>query len=137
MKYKRMKKLLVVEDEPRTLRVLQRTLKRRGYCVEATADACEAIRLGRTFRPHVLLTDWLLKGDKSGIDIATALRQDDPQLAIVFVTGLPITALKTVSQHLANCVFLEKPVRLHQIESALAQSMSHARDLPQPDCRDH
>lgn len=128
-----MKKLLVVEDEPRTLRVLQRSLKRRGYFVQVAANASDAIDIGRDFRPDMLLTDWLLKGEHSGLDVATVLRQLDPKLPIVFVTGLPVAALRAAARHLTHCVFLEKPVRLQQIEAAMAQSVEQARHLSQPD----
>ena len=66
-------KILVVEDQPRQRAILHKWFSQRGYEVEVAATAGDAIALGQTFQPHILLTDWTLQGGRTGLDVAEAL----------------------------------------------------------------
>lgn len=119
-----MTKLLIVEDEVRALLALERGMARRGYVVETAETAQEAIEKGHRFQPDILLTDWLLKGEQGGLQVAERLRQINPCLPIVFVTGLPIPPLRDAASYLQPCLFLAKPVRLDAIDEALRQAFT-------------
>ena len=123
-----MTKLMIVEDEVRALLALQRGMTRRGYVVETAETAQEAIEVALRFQPEILLTDWLLKGEQGGLQVAERLRQLNPRLPIVFVTGLPIPPLKAAAAYLQPFLFLAKPVRLDVIDAALRQAMDTFED---------
>lgn len=120
-----MTKILLVEDEARALRVMHRVLTRHGYEVQTATHADEAIQIGRTFAPHVLLTDWRLGGAYDGIYVAETLRDLDPDLAIVLFSGLAIDALQAAASHLPRCVFLQKPFDLRTLETALQRALQY------------
>ena len=121
-----MTRILVVEDEIRALQVIQRGLLRRGYEVAVAATACEAISLAHSFKPQVLLTDWLLKDTHNGLDVAEALRELNPALVLVFFSGVPMDKLRAAANHLQPCTFLEKPFGLQTLEACLQQAMHNA-----------
>ena len=58
--------ILVVDDDPQTLRYVRDTLTREGYVTTVAADPIEASRLMREIRPHLALLDLMLPG-KDGI----------------------------------------------------------------------
>lgn len=118
-----MTRLLIVEDEVRALLALQKGMARRGYMVEIAETADDAIAAGRRFQPDILLTDWLLKGERGGLQVADALRQLNARLPIVFMTALPISPLRAVAAYLQPYVFLAKPVRFDVIDRALRQAL--------------
>jgi two-component system OmpR family response regulator len=120
-----MTRVLVVEDEIRALEVIQRGLLRRGYEVAVAATARDAISLARSFKPQVLLTDWLLKDTHNGLDVAEALRELNPALVLVFFSGVPMDKLQAAARHLQPCSFLEKPFGLHTLEACLQQALHH------------
>lgn len=118
-------KVLVVEDEARALRVIHRALTRHGYEVHTATNADDAIRIGRTFAPDVVLSDWLLGGTYDGIYVAETLRAIDSDLALVLFSGLAINALQAAASHLSPCIFLQKPFGLQQLETSLQRALQN------------
>ncbi len=61
-------RILVVDDDPMTLRNVRDTLSRAGYSLLVTGDPEEALRLYESERPRLALLDLLLPGS-DGIDL--------------------------------------------------------------------
>jgi CheY-like chemotaxis protein len=82
------KTVLVVDDEPDVLRLLQSILTAEGYEVVAARGADAAIKafegLGRC--PDLLLTDVVMPG-MSGPMLVDHLRQLAPDLKVLFMSG--------------------------------------------------
>jgi two-component system cell cycle sensor histidine kinase/response regulator CckA len=80
--------VLVVDDEPDVLRLIQSILTEDGFEVVSakTADAAikEYERLGR--RPDLLLTDVVMPG-MSGPMLVDHLLQIEPELKVLFMSG--------------------------------------------------
>ena len=65
------RRILVVDDDPGTRRVVAALFSRDGHRVEAAASGAEALRLARTERFDLILADRLAAAD--GVPLATAL----------------------------------------------------------------
>lgn len=102
-------RILVVEDQPAPRNVLAKIIARGGYEVQAASSAREAVEIGSSFCPHLLLADWLLQDNFSGLQVAEALRATQPGLSIIFLTGLPTDRLSEQARHVQPCTFIEKP----------------------------
>ena len=77
--------VLVVDDDPETLRHVRDALAAAGYAPHLTGEPGEAARLVRTVQPRLVLLDLMLPG-RDGI----ALMQDLPELAgvpVIFISG--------------------------------------------------
>ena len=96
-------KVLVVDDELLSSSFLCLSLDDEGYSTRSASNAEEAINISSEFKPDILITDWMLKDGKDGIEIAHALVKDNPAIKIIFITGM------------ASHVIIEKPVDLNQI----------------------
>lgn len=83
------RKILVVEDEPLVRSLIASKLTADGFRVETAATAVEARKLAETSEPDLALLDIELGHGPSGLDLAAILREQDPGLAIVFLTHLP------------------------------------------------
>ncbi len=70
---KKMKKILIVEDEPFTLKLYTHRLEAEGYLVSATTQASEAIRLATEKKPDLFIIDLMLE-DGNGFDVIKKLR---------------------------------------------------------------
>lgn len=81
-------KILIVDDDPLTLDLLEQELSGNGYAVERAAGGTEALDKVETFRPDVILLDYGLP-DLDGIEVLRRLRQDDRYKAVpvIVVTG--------------------------------------------------
>jgi len=97
--------ILLVEDEPATLKISRILLESWGYRVLEAKNAGEAIEIFNALEIPVslLLTDVIMPG-MSGPELAERLRKLQPDLRVVFMSGYP-------SAHLQgkNAAFLPKP----------------------------
>ncbi|MBP2279927.1 two-component system phosphate regulon response regulator PhoB [Psychrobacter sp. PL15] len=68
--------ILIVEDEPAIREMIVMTLEMAGFdCLQAV-DIPEAHQQVVDHRPALILLDWMLPGDKSGVDFCRMLKKD-------------------------------------------------------------
>ena len=78
-------RILVVDDDPETLRYVRDALSTAGYAALVTGDPRELAHLIRTRRPHLVLLDLMLPGP-DGIELMARV----PELAdlpVIFISG--------------------------------------------------
>ncbi len=68
-------KLLLVEDDPALLELLEYRFRNEGYDVRATPDGDEALILASEDVPDLVILDWMVEGT-SGIEVCRRLRRD-------------------------------------------------------------
>jgi CheY-like chemotaxis protein len=97
--------ILLVEDEPSLLAVTRRVLVSIGYAVLAAGSPEEAQRIasGQTAPIDLLLTDVVMPG-MNGQRLAATLRQRQPGLRCLFMSGYPAEAVLEEGAH-----FIQKP----------------------------
>ena len=125
-------RIMIVEDEPVTATVLERTLSRSGYSVAGVAasgqDAIE--RTGRV-KPDLVLMDIHLEGPIDGIEAAKQIRTRFG-IPIIYLTGY--ADANSVQRAMATGPesYLLKPIRKEElvanIEMALCKSESHSHE---------
>lgn len=81
------KRVLVVDDEPRIVKVLRIKLSLSGYDVITTTSGAEAIELVRTHEPDIMLLD-ILMPDVTGMDVLDRVRSFS-QIPVIVFTGRP------------------------------------------------
>jgi adenylate cyclase len=104
-------KILVVDDTPQNIKVLDAILSPRGYRVVTARSGAEALQKVRDDTPDLVLLDILMPG-MSGYEVAQHLR-DDPAtrvLPIVMVTALGAQEEKVKAIEAGADDFLTKPV---------------------------
>ncbi|HOU53504.1 MAG TPA: diguanylate cyclase [Myxococcota bacterium] len=80
-------RVLVVDDDRLTRRMLERYLTDLGYEVIAAQDGAEALRILETRRVPIVLTDWEMPGI-SGLELVRRIREDPeaPFRYLIFLT---------------------------------------------------
>lgn len=79
--------ILIVDDSPTEVHVMQKALERHGYKTAAAADGAEGIKLAREMHPDLIFMDIVMPG-MNGYQ-ATRTLASDPQtstIPIVMVT---------------------------------------------------
>ena len=104
-----MAKILVIDDEPVYLSLLTSVLKRDGHEVTTAETGENAVELGRTTCPDVLLADWAMKSGMSGLDAARALRKANSRLGIIIMTGYSAADMGSEASDLEGLAVLRKP----------------------------
>jgi CheY-like chemotaxis protein len=105
------KRLLVVDDEEPVLRLLVRVLSIDNYEIQSAESGVEAARLLETpgsFGVDLLVTD-LMMPKMNGRELAALVRQRDPSVRVLYVTGFADTLFKGVNELGDGESFIEKP----------------------------
>ena len=81
--------ILVVDDDPVSLKVLALAVQRLGHEVIRATDGADALALYRRLRPRVVVSDWCMP-NMSGVELCQQIRGDADveQLYILLVTSL-------------------------------------------------
>ena len=69
--------ILVVDDEPANLILLEELLRSQGYEVLLAASGTEALELAKTTLPDLVLLD-IMMPDLDGFEVCSDLRKDEP-----------------------------------------------------------
>jgi two-component system, response regulator RegA len=111
--------MLVVDDDYSFCQVLLRALTRRGIAAMAAHELTSALLLAEQHRPQRALIDLKL-ADASGLDVISALKQLQPDIEIVMLTGYSsiATAVEAVKRGAIN--YLCKPVGADDILDAFS-----------------
>ncbi len=117
--------IIVVEDDPLVRDVVVKILKNLGYAVREAADGRGALRTLHAFPEAVLLlTDVVLPGAMSGLDVARAARVLRPGLKIVFTAGFIPPDVQEVCLRDQSASMIQKPYRMAQLAETLAVALS-------------
>jgi two-component system cell cycle sensor histidine kinase/response regulator CckA len=79
-------RILVVDDEEPVRRYVDRVLSAAGYQTTLAVDGPDAVRIARSNSFDLLLTDVMMP-DMSGPELTRRLRQDTPELKVLYLTG--------------------------------------------------
>lgn len=77
-------KILVVDDEPDAVELIEFNLKKSGFEVVRAGDGAAALRLARTTAPNLILLDLMLP-EIEGLEVCKLLRRDPATAAIPII----------------------------------------------------
>ncbi len=108
--------LLVVEDIPDILNLLQATLQFKGYRVVTAREGNEALEAINKERPALIITDILMpKMDGFSLVHQLRLNPETRDIPVVFLSATYVAPEdKTFAQNLGVIRFIEKPVDFDQ-----------------------
>ena len=120
------KTIVVVEDEPSVLSVIERLLKKVGYDVLPFAHPHLAREYFRNAvrPPALLITDIMLPG-MSGFELCDAAREEHVTLPVLFISGYPLESLPASHATLpeVSCL-VTKPFGLNVLRDAVEDLMA-------------
>jgi DNA-binding response OmpR family regulator len=119
--------LLLVDDEPLLIEVLEAALLEAGFDVLIASDGDRAIEHldADAERFKGVLTDVRLGTGSGGWDIARRARELVPTMPIVYVSG--DSAHEWSAQGVPDSIMLAKPFAMTQITTAIAQLINASR----------
>ena len=112
-------RVLIADDEEHYRDYLRVSLAEHGHEVSTVDTGRVAIDHGVRFRPHVLVTDWMLHDQIHGLRVSNVLRAVDPSLQAIVITGFPSTDLQRDARHSGVYRFIEKPFELQEMIDAV------------------
>lgn len=114
-------KILVCEDDPVMLLVLNRMLEKMQYEVINAKDGKEAIDMINTARPDIVVTDMSLPVF-SGLDIISFLKNlPGKKTPAILISALPMNALKNSDGNFGADAYFMKPVNADQLQATIEE----------------
>jgi DNA-binding NtrC family response regulator len=124
-------RVLIVEDEPRMRELLSRAVTGWGFDTTTARSGEEAMRLAADEPPHIVLLDLDLPGI-SGLETFEKLREKQPDLQGIVLTGFGSLDAARQAIHLDVVEFLTKPAPLGDLEHALDRAIRRLAPAPPP-----
>ena len=105
----RTKSILVMDDEPVMLQLLERTLELEGYDVDVAADGAYGMALYREKKPNLVILDIMMPGP-DGYQVLESIRQDGDIPVIMVTSKCDVDSLKKAMAQGADD-YVRKPFR--------------------------
>jgi diguanylate cyclase (GGDEF)-like protein len=132
-------KILVVDDDPAVLRILQKFLAKEGYQVLVAADGAAGLAQARQEKPELIICDWMMPG-MDGPQVCQAVKGDNGLRNTFFIF---LTALEKsyIGEGIARGAddFITKPIDPAEVGAKvkaglrLSQAQKALQDLAQRD----
>lgn len=116
-------KIVIVDDDPDVLDLLEQLLSAEGYIVRTAPDASAALKLitRGAIKPDIVLTDYNLPGDRNGLELLAEVRRKlSVDLPAIVLTG-DISSETFALIDKEDCIQLSKPVKAEELRAAIRQ----------------
>ena len=105
-----MSKVVVIDDEPFILMMIEDKLKRAGIRVIALRESREALAVIRREKPDLVILDWMMP-EVSGIDICRMVKADEElrETPVFLLTAKGQDADKQIGLQCGASMYITKP----------------------------
>ena len=112
--------VLVVDDDPEILNVLQLRLSNRGYRVITAVDGNAALEVARRELPAIILLDVMMPA-KSGWEVVKALKHDPAtaDIKVVMVSAIGHAMNEMTSDLYGADAHVDKPFQFDKLEATI------------------
>lgn len=121
-----MPKILVVDDEPEVLAMIESHFSLRGYGVLSAKDGDEGLRICEAEEPEIVLLDLKMRrldGDK----FLSELRSRRLEARVIVITGFHDDLLRERIESLGIDAFLEKPASIVELQRKIESLVGAGR----------
>jgi two-component system alkaline phosphatase synthesis response regulator PhoP len=102
-----MTKILVIDDEPSIVNLVQAYLKPEGYQIYTAADGNAGLKSARAFKPDIIVLDVMLPG-MDGLELLSRLRRES-QAYVIMLTARTEETDKIVGLSMGADDYMTKP----------------------------
>jgi PAS domain S-box-containing protein len=116
--------LLLVEDDEGVRTVLAGALRRAGFRVTVAVDGPSAREAFRGGRFDLLLSDVVLPGEDTGVELVRSFRETRPALRCVLMTGYARDHLAGAEDWIREIPLLAKPFQIDELLAVLRREVA-------------
>ena len=111
-------RVLVVDDDPKVVELLQEFLVAKGYEVITAGDGVEGLQKVKEERPHLILLD-IRMPKMDGLEVLRQLRQIDKEVGVIMITAENEMEIAGKAMELGAFDYIVKPLDLPYLEQSL------------------
>jgi two-component system cell cycle sensor histidine kinase/response regulator CckA len=122
-----MRTILVVDDEPMALKLVQSILEKRGFQVLASTSPKQALKLFVAERDRIeLLISDIVMPEMDGTKLASRIVALNPELPVLFMSGFVTENEVADTSALPQFAFIRKPFRPATLVQAVQKMLTGA-----------
>jgi CheY-like chemotaxis protein len=123
-------RVLVVDDEPGLLTIIERVLRDAGYAVDTASSGVEALEIVAHEGTFALFVIDVMMPEMSGYELARQMRQRHPDVKVLYFTAHADRLLQERHGLGENDALLAKPVTVAGLREAVSSLLfGHSRGL--------
>ena len=111
---KKIQKILVVDDDPVQLKLLQETLKTKGYEASTTADASDGLQFAMKSAPDLIILDVMMP-IINGYNFCKLLKDNKKDIPVVLLTSRDEQDDIKIGLQMGADAYLTKPVNTNEL----------------------
>jgi len=122
-------KILIVEDSPQNMRLLEMVLGAKGYTLLKATDGEEALDMAMREQPDLIIMDVQIP-KLSGLEVTRKLRET-PAFSHTPIIGITAYAMKGDRERVieSGCdAYLSKPISTRELPEVIAQMLLQRRE---------
>jgi two-component system cell cycle sensor histidine kinase/response regulator CckA len=120
-----MRTILVVDDEPMALKLVQTILEKRGFQVFASTSASQAVKVFEEHGDQIeLLISDVVMPEMDGTKLASQLVGRNPDLPVLFMSGFLTESEIADASAIAQYAFIRKPFRPQTLVQAVRKMLT-------------
>ncbi len=122
-------KILIVEDNPRNMRLIEMTLRAKNYTLLKATDGEEALDMAMRERPDLIIMDIRLP-KMNGLEVTRKLR-GTPSFSLTPIIGVTAYAMKGDREKVieAGCdAYLSKPINTRELPEMIDEFLSRQQE---------
>ncbi|MGD9949580.1 MAG: response regulator [Desulfobulbus sp.] len=117
-------RVLLIDDEQDFMDVLAERMRDRGMQVSTTTSPLEAMELAEEGGYDAIVLD-LMMPEMDGIEALARLREKNPDLQIILLTGHATIEKGIEAMKLGAMDFLEKPIDIQTLNEKIREAKAH------------
>ncbi|MFP5352377.1 MAG: PleD family two-component system response regulator [Actinomycetota bacterium] len=117
--------IVVVDDNPDILQLINTRLSKRGYDVLTATDGRQALDLIRQRRPDAVVLDWFMP-EMQGPEVCSALKEDTDtgDIPIILLTAKASESDVSTGFERGADEYLTKPFEIEELDQTLRRLLS-------------
>lgn len=106
--------ILLVDQKQNTANLMKTYLRADGFSVDHTPDPSEAVKFASKMKYQLVITDLVMRGTMSGIDLYRELRSNS-QITFIFLLSVSSEALRLVGSLDRKDVIKKEPLSINEV----------------------
>ena len=126
-------RILIVEDNPQSMRLIEMTLRAKGYTLLMATDGEEALDMAMRERPDLIIMDMQLP-KVSGLEVTRKLR-NTPAFSHTPIIAITAYAMKGDEERVieSGCdAYLSKPINTRELPEMIAEMLLQRQKKDNP-----
>jgi len=122
-------KILAVDDDPFTLKMLEKKLVKEGYDIETAPDGIVAGKLISQKFYDIIITDLVMPGGVDGMDVLGAAKAKNKETEVILMTAHASVENAVEAMRKGAADYLKKPVNFYELILRLEKIRSYKKLL--------